>query len=234
MAAILRDIARARPGDPEPLRNLALAELASAQPLEAAQAAQRALAIDPRRADLWELVGDADASAANGEVGADAEDAFRHALALDPNASAARYALARAKIARGDLAGGLAGWRALAASLASDDPRRDGLAREVAYVSAHGSLPIEGAPRSPAGGGAAGVGPAQIQGMVDGLAARLKATPEDPDGWVRLVRAYGVLGETDRQGAALAEARSRYAGKPDVLAALAAAAQAPQPAAAVR
>ena len=126
--------------------------------------------------------------------------------------------------------GGLADWRALEASLAPDDPRRDGLAKEVAYVSAHGALPIEGAPEGPAG-----VGPAQIQGMVDGLAARLKANPDDPDGWVRLVRAYGVLGETDRQDAALAEARQRYAAKPEVLAALAAAAQPPaSPAAAVR
>lgn len=231
MAAILRDIAKTRPGDPEPLRNLALAELASAQPLEAAQAAQRAIAIDPNRADLWELVGDADATAANGEVGPDAEAAFKHALALDPNASAARYALARAKIAHGDVAGGLADWRALEASLAPEDPRRDGLAKEVAYVSARGTLPTEAAPQAPAGG-AAGVGPAQIQSMVDGLAARLQANPDDPDGWVRLVRAYGVLGETDRQSAALAQARQRYAAKPDVLAALAAAAQRPSPAAA--
>jgi cytochrome c-type biogenesis protein CcmH len=74
-----------------------------------------------------------------------------------------------------------------------------------------------------------GVGPAQIQGMVDGLAARLKANPDDPAGWVRLVRAYTVLGETGPRDAALAEARSRYAGRADVLAALAAATQPPQP-----
>jgi cytochrome c-type biogenesis protein CcmH len=56
--------------------------------------------------------------------------------------------------------------------------------------------------------------------MVDGLAARLKANPDDPAGWVRLVRAYAVLGETDRRDAALAAARQRYAGKPDILAQL--------------
>ena len=53
--------------------------------------------------------------------------------------------------------------------------------------------------------------------MVDGLAARLKANPDDPAGWVRLVRAYQVLGETDRRDAALAQARRRYAARPDVL-----------------
>jgi cytochrome c-type biogenesis protein CcmH len=56
--------------------------------------------------------------------------------------------------------------------------------------------------------------------MVDGLAARLKASPDDPAGWVRLVRAYSVLGETDRRDATLTEARRRYAGHADVLAAL--------------
>jgi cytochrome c-type biogenesis protein CcmH len=235
VAALMQANVKQHPGDAGRLQALAVAQLNAGQPLEAAQALQRATALAPRDAHLWELLGEVQASAANGEVGVDAQDAFRHALALDPNASAARYALARAKIAQGDVAGGLADWRALEATLAPEDPRRDGLAKEVAYVAAHGALPIEGAAESPAGGGAGGVGPAQIQGMVDGLAARLKADPDDPDGWVRLVRAYGVLGETDRQSAALAQARQRYAGKPDVLAALAAATQPPaSPAAVVR
>ena len=62
------------------------------------------------------------------------------------------------------------------------------------------------------------------------MAARLKANPDDPAGWVRLVRAYAVLGETDRRDAALADARHRYAGRPDILAQLEAAlASPPQP-----
>ena len=65
--------------------------------------------------------------------------------------------------------------------------------------------------------------------MVDGLAARLKANPDDPAGWVRLVRAYAVLGEIDRRDAALSEARRRFAGKADALAALGAAAVPPPP-----
>ena len=233
MAAILSQITRERPADVDARRTLALAQLASGQPLEAAQAVQRAIALDPRRADLWEILGEADATAANGDIGADAQDAFQRALALDPTSAAARYGLARAKIARGDVAGGLADWRAVEASLAPDDPRRDTLGREIAQVAAHGTLVSAGPSQAPAS--AAGpVGAAQIQAMVDGLAARLQAHPDDPDGWVRLVRAYGVLGETDRQDAALAEARRRYAGRADVLAALAAAAARPAPAAAGR
>src|SRR4029077_12078753 len=88
MAALLREIAAERPSDPEPLRNLGLAELASGQPLEAAQAIQRALALAPRRADLWELLGEADALAANGDIEGDALAAFEKALTLDPTSAA--------------------------------------------------------------------------------------------------------------------------------------------------
>jgi cytochrome c-type biogenesis protein CcmH len=64
-----------------------------------------------------------------------------------------------------------------------------------------------------------------IAGMVDSLATRLAAHPDDPSGWVRLVRAYGVLGQSGKQAAALARARGLFAGRPDVLAELAAAAR---------
>jgi cytochrome c-type biogenesis protein CcmH len=61
--------------------------------------------------------------------------------------------------------------------------------------------------------------------MVDSLAARLAAHPNDPSGWVRLVRAYGVLGQSAKQAAALERARSLFAGRPDVLGELVAAAR---------
>jgi cytochrome c-type biogenesis protein CcmH len=229
MAAILRVVAAERPNDPEPLHNLALAELASNQPLEAVQALHRALAVAPRRVDLWELLGEASAMQAGGDVDANAQGAFREALVLDPTAPIARYYLARARIAGGDAAGGLADWRALEASFALDDPRRAMLGQEIAQVSAHGRLETPGAPQS-----GQQVGPQEIQAMVDGLAARLKANPDDPTGWARLVRAYSVLGETDRRDAALAEARQRYAGRPDVLANLDAAAKPESASGAVR
>ena len=41
--------------------------------------------------------------------------------------------------------------------------------------------------------------------MVDMLAARLKADPNDALGWVRLMRAYTVLGETEKAKEALVD-----------------------------
>jgi cytochrome c-type biogenesis protein CcmH len=37
-----------------------------------------------------------------------------------------------------------------------------------------------------------------IKGMVEQLAARLKASPDDADGWMRLGRAYAVMGEQEK------------------------------------
>ena len=47
---------------------------------------------------------------------------------------------------------------------------------------------------------------AMIQGMVDGLAAKLKDNPGDLQGWLRLGRSYGVLGRADESRAAYARA----------------------------
>jgi cytochrome c-type biogenesis protein CcmH len=45
-----------------------------------------------------------------------------------------------------------------------------------------------------------------IRGMVDGLAARLDSEPGDVEGWLRLVRAYKVLGEERKAADAAAKA----------------------------
>lgn len=44
---------------------------------------------------------------------------------------------------------------------------------------------------------------AMIEDMVEGLAGRLRREPEDIEGWIRLVRSYGVLGDADKARDAL-------------------------------
>ena len=44
---------------------------------------------------------------------------------------------------------------------------------------------------------------AMIRGMVDRLATRLKQNGDDVEGWLRLVRAYMVMGERDKAASAL-------------------------------
>jgi cytochrome c-type biogenesis protein CcmH len=52
---------------------------------------------------------------------------------------------------------------------------------------------------------------AMIRGMVDRLATRLKQNGDDVEGWLRLVRAYMVMGDRDRAKGALADARQAVA-----------------------
>ena len=59
-----------------------------------------------------------------------------------------------------------------------------------------------------------------ILGMVEGLAASLEDEPDNIDGWLRLIRAYGVLGETEAATRAFNDARAVFADAPDAMSAL--------------
>lgn len=61
---------------------------------------------------------------------------------------------------------------------------------------------------------------AQINAMIDGLAARLEENPEDLQGWLRLIRARSVQGKTDQARADIATARSVFESDPEALRAL--------------
>jgi len=216
LAALLKKLTAERPKDPEGFRYLAIAEGASSNPAEAVRALRRALKLAPDRADLWEMLGEALMVEADGKLTDEAKAAFQQTLRRDPTAVVARFQLARARIDAGDKAGGLADWRALLTELPADDPRRGALQQAIAEQTG------PAAPQPPEAGGQM----AMIRGMVDRLAQRLKANPDDPAGWVQLVRAYAVLGDVADRDAALRDARARYAARPDVLAQLGAAAKA--------
>ncbi|HEX3367608.1 c-type cytochrome biogenesis protein CcmI [Phenylobacterium sp.] len=219
MAAVLNKLTKERPNDPEGYRFLALAEGASSNPAGAVRALKHAVQLAPQRADLWEMLGEAEVFTANGDLTDDAVDAFTHTVQLDPRNVAARFHLARAKIKAGDKPGGVADWRALLADMSPADPRRGDLQAAIAQAEGQAPPPLAAAPQ-----GLSGDQMTAVRGMVAGLAARLQQSPDDPAGWVQLVKAYAVLGDTDKRDAALKSARARYAGKPDVLDALAKAA----------
>ena len=58
---------------------------------------------------------------------------------------------------------------------------------------------------------------AMIHSMVERLATRLKQNGEDVEGWLRLVRAYMVLGDADKAKAASSDARQAVAKDPERL-----------------
>jgi cytochrome c-type biogenesis protein CcmH len=63
-----------------------------------------------------------------------------------------------------------------------------------------------------------GVNAQQIQVMIGRLTERLKANPDDAQGWVMLGRSYGVLGRYDEAAKAYANAVERLPDNADVLA----------------
>ena len=54
-----------------------------------------------------------------------------------------------------------------------------------------------------------------VRGMVDRLAERLKRDGSDVDGWLRLVRAYMVLGDRDKARDAAIRGAPRARAEPD-------------------
>lgn len=225
LAAILRAVTAERPNDAEAYHKLATIELAAGDALAAGTALRRAVALAPDRAELWALLGETFVVQASGKVDGDARRAFAEALKRDPANASARYFLARGDIQDGRVEQGLAGWRALLESLPAVKPddraTRDALANEIEAVKSAGGLPTPGQSAAQAAAANGQVPDDQaIRGMVEGLAARLEQQPMDPQGWVQLVRAWTVLGETARRDAALARARGLFKDRPDVQQAL--------------
>ena len=140
-----------------------------------------------------------------GEVTPEARDALTEAVRLDPGSLPARFHLARGRAASGDREGAVRDLEAIAAELPAGDPRRNDIGGAIREARAPASTAMDG----PASG--------MIARMVSGLAQRLQSNPDDPEGWVRLVRSYAVLGDVAKRDAALEQARRRYAGQAQVL-----------------
>ncbi|HZC15914.1 MAG TPA: c-type cytochrome biogenesis protein CcmI [Caulobacteraceae bacterium] len=209
MAAVLTQVAAEHPGDPIPLIYLSHADVAGGDLVGAEQAVRRAIAIDPKRGELWGLLGEILTDKAGQDGTPDAMAAFRHASVLDPTLPGPRYYLARAQIAGGDVNGGLSVWRALSAELQPADRRRADLLTQIAAVEKTGAL-AAAPPSQPA------VDPqAMIRAMVARQAAQLQAEPDDPQGWGRLIRSYAVLGDQPSRQAALARAQALFKRRPD-------------------
>jgi cytochrome c-type biogenesis protein CcmH len=196
---------RERPGDLRAWALLWPSYLRLNDPRDAAAAFRREVEIAPAnlRPGLYSNYGEA-LSAAAGGITEDSEAAFKAALALDPKDLKARYYMGFDYAARGDNARAIAIWE----SLLTDLPPTTRI---------HGVLVDRIAALKSAGGTAP-----NIAAMVENLAGRLKANPDDPEGWQRLVRAYAVLGDQNKARDALTDARIALRADPEATAALAA------------
>jgi cytochrome c-type biogenesis protein CcmH len=185
---------------------------------DAVTAYRNALRIDPGNAVLKTALGEAIVASEQGIVVERARQLFAEASQAAPDDHKARFYLAVALGQQGADAEAARAWRALIADAPADAPWLDAARARLAAID-HGLA----APR--AEGGMAGptrddIAAASemsddersemIEGMVAGLAERLRGDPSDKSGWRRLIRSYAVLGRKEAATAAIAEARTHF------------------------
>lgn len=135
VAAVIGRAARDNPDDRRLLTMLGAARFQAEDPIGAASAFRRALALDAEDAQTWARLGESLVRANDGTIGADAEAAFVEAVKRDPGQLGARYFLGEAALRRGDIAQLNAQWGPLIAALEPADPRRAELERRLAAAS---------------------------------------------------------------------------------------------------
>jgi len=166
-----------------------------------------------RRADLGETL----TAAAGGVVTAEAKGEFEHAISLDADDVKASYFLGLAAEQDGRSADAATIWRTMLAKAPANAPWRPLV--QAALVRVGGS-PVPG-PSNDAVAAAKDMNETDrdtmIRGMVDRLATRLKQNGDDVEGWLRLVRAYMVMGDQDKAKGALTDARQAVGNDPERL-----------------
>lgn len=191
---------------------------------DAADAYQKALRLVGENPKRLQGFANARIRMENGIVPDDARKALQRILALDPKAIEPKIWLALAKEQDGHLTEAAADYKDLITTAPNDAPWRPVLLQRLAkidpksaeaFANAQPSATDNAASGVPSGPGAAAVmnmkpeeRQAFIAQMVDNLAARLKANGSDVEGWVRLIRAYQVLGRHDDAVKALGNARA--------------------------
>jgi cytochrome c-type biogenesis protein CcmH len=177
----------------------------------------------------------------NGVVPEDARKALERIIVLAPASSTEpRIWLALAKEQDGRVSDAAADYRKLIAEAPADAPWRKVLEERLENLGKGNGGPSAGDSNQGAAGNA-GTAPMStsppanpeaaaimamnpeerqtfIARMVDGLAARLKSDGSDAAGWVKLIRAYQVLGRRDDAVKALTDARANLKGNQDGLA----------------
>jgi len=210
------------PADGEGWRMLGWSYAMTGKPERAIEPYKRALALLPKSAQVRSGFGEALVGMAKGVVTPEAKARFAEAVALDPAEPRARYFLALWQSQNGQGREALDKWIALANSGPADAPWQADVRRQITEVSGKLGIDVSARLKSPAPPAAAaatlppaldpgtvqaaGAMPeaqrqAMVDGMVSGLADKLKSNPADPDRWVLLLRSRMVLkqGEQARQ-----------------------------------
>jgi cytochrome c-type biogenesis protein CcmH len=184
---------------------------------DAIKARRNALALSGETSERQAGLGEALVAASDGKITPEARKSFTRAVELDGGNIKARYFLGVAAEQDGQPAAAVTIWRAMLASAPADAPWAEFIRQEVTRLSG-GPSP---SPSQDDVAAASQLTPEQqmgmIRSMVTRLADRLHQDGSDIQGWLRLVRAYMVLGDREKAVAAVGEARRALASEPDKL-----------------
>lgn len=162
-------------------------------------------------------LGEALVAAANGVVTDESKAAFQKAVAGDPQEPKAGYYLGLADEQDGNRDAAAARWRALLASAPPGAPWADFVRAALGGVNGQPAA-IPG-PKAGDMAAADAMTPTQrtemVRGMVQRLADRLQTDGHDVEGWLRLVRAYVVLGDRDKAKDAATDAKHALSDRPE-------------------
>lgn len=230
---------KAHPNDVDGWRVLGWSHFREQRFLNAAEAYRRAAELDTGNATLRSLQGEALVAAAKGEVTAEALNTFKSALELDHNDVRARFFSGQADLQKGKIRSALDMWIALLTDAPEGADWATDLRERIVEVARQSGTDIsKSLPLPPQSNTASNAdtmpnqtGPTakdvenaskltpqaretMARDMVDRLATRLETTPNDPDGWIMLIRSRVVLSEQAEAKAALERALDVFAKDP--------------------
>lgn len=183
---------------------------------DAAEAYRNIVRLSPPSASNLADYGEAQVMANQGMVPPPAHALFQQALKIDPTFPKARFYDALALKQEGKTDAAKAAFAAFLKDTPPDAPWRPMLEAEINDMAAKPPA-LDQQTMKNATSMSAGDQQAMIRSMVDGLEQKLAANPDNLDGWLRLIRARAVLGDTDKARAAYAKAKAQFAANPDAL-----------------
>lgn len=181
----------------------------SATEIRALRMARQLTNDDP---SVLSLLAEALSRAADGQVTVPARDLIDTVLATDPDEPRALFLSGLAAFQDGDYQAAVTRWQRLLSISTADAPWLPIVRANIAQAAEAGgiALPPANGPDADSIAAAADMTAkdrqAMILSMVESLRDRLDETPDDTEGWLRLARAYDVLGDRAAAFTALARA----------------------------
>lgn len=166
---------------------------------ESVTAYRNAIRLEGASADRHVGLADALAAVAGGTITTEAQAQLEAALALQADNIPARHLLATGYAQEGAFAEAAELWSGILADLPSDSPWHNVI--DQAMIRAQDRQEAENLSGNGARSALENLSEEDraeaIEQMVAGLDARLRAEPDDAQGWARLIQSYTVLGRSD-------------------------------------